>query len=281
VLTEWSSSGNANLNSKKFTGYERDGATGLDYAGARMYNSGRGRFMQPDPKGLEGAKKDLPQSLNRYSYVGNDPVNQIDPLGTNWIPINPCSFIICDSVTVTAYMNSGNISVAPGIIGGGAIVAELLDGNEGGGGGWDEQDRIRRERRAAWLTLTCNQPIIDAMTAAWERSGNGTLNTEAGFIAYVGSDTRGGIVNLPNTNQFGQITFNLSDVLPQGATLVAIFHTHPTNRASLPSQGDQTASNNLGVPIFVIHRNGVSVYDPALNETFTLRENLEWQQPCS
>jgi hypothetical protein len=90
--------------------------------------------MQPDPKGLEGAKKDLPQSLNRYSYVGNDPVNQIDPLGTNWIPINPCSFIICDSVTVTANVNSGNIPVAPGIIGGGAIVAELLDGNEGGGG---------------------------------------------------------------------------------------------------------------------------------------------------
>jgi RHS repeat-associated protein len=85
VLTEWSSSGNTNLNAKKFTGYERDAATGLDYAGARMYNSGRGRFMQPDPNGIGAANLRLPESLNRYSYVRNDPVNHIDPLGTDLI----------------------------------------------------------------------------------------------------------------------------------------------------------------------------------------------------
>jgi len=77
TLTEWSSSGNANLNTKKFTGYERD-VTGLDYANARMYNSGRGRFMQPDPAGMKAANLKLPQTLNQYSYVGNDPVNLID-----------------------------------------------------------------------------------------------------------------------------------------------------------------------------------------------------------
>jgi RHS repeat-associated protein len=91
VLTEWSSSSNTNLNSKKFTEYERDGATGLDYAGARMYNSGRGRFMQPDPieSGYNGqrpkplcvANMNETQGLNRYSYVKNDPVNFTDPLG--------------------------------------------------------------------------------------------------------------------------------------------------------------------------------------------------------
>src|SRR5262249_23730963 len=35
TLLEWASSGNTNLNTKKFTGYERDVATGLDYANAR------------------------------------------------------------------------------------------------------------------------------------------------------------------------------------------------------------------------------------------------------
>jgi RHS repeat-associated protein len=50
VLLEW---GSASLNTKKFTGYERDGATGLDYADARMYNSLRGRFMQPDQLSLQ------------------------------------------------------------------------------------------------------------------------------------------------------------------------------------------------------------------------------------
>jgi RHS repeat-associated protein len=78
VLMEW---GSASLNTKKFTGYERDGATGLDYAGARMYNSGRGRFMQPDPAGLKAANLGHPLSLNRYAYVYNDPANLIDPGG--------------------------------------------------------------------------------------------------------------------------------------------------------------------------------------------------------
>ncbi|MGE0133173.1 MAG: RHS repeat domain-containing protein [Blastocatellales bacterium] len=80
ALTEWSSSGNTNLNTKKFTGYERD-ATGLDYANARMYNSGRGRFMQADPMGLGAANLKSPQSLNRFAYVNNDPVNYIDRRG--------------------------------------------------------------------------------------------------------------------------------------------------------------------------------------------------------
>jgi hypothetical protein len=37
--------------------------------------------MQPDPLGLGAADVTNPQSLNRYSYVGNDPVNFVDPLG--------------------------------------------------------------------------------------------------------------------------------------------------------------------------------------------------------
>jgi RHS repeat-associated protein len=75
---EWGSSA---LNSLKFTGYERDGATGLDYANARMYNSARGRFMQSDPAGQRSANLELPESLNRYAYASNDPVNNIDPTG--------------------------------------------------------------------------------------------------------------------------------------------------------------------------------------------------------
>ena len=83
--------GSVSLNSHKFTGYERDWATGLDNANARMFASLRGRFMQSDPvtQGcggnapdiLAGADKRLPESLNRYNYVVNDPVNRTDPGG--------------------------------------------------------------------------------------------------------------------------------------------------------------------------------------------------------
>ncbi|MFY9531633.1 MAG: RHS repeat-associated core domain-containing protein [Candidatus Acidiferrales bacterium] len=52
--------------SHKFTGYERDSETGVDYAMARHMSSSLGRFMSPDPWG--GDRRN-PQTLNRYTYV--------------------------------------------------------------------------------------------------------------------------------------------------------------------------------------------------------------------
>jgi RHS repeat-associated protein len=69
------------FNQKKFTGYERDYAGGTYYAKARQYQPYRGRFMQADPLGLGASDLTNPQSLNRYSYVHNDPINFTDPLG--------------------------------------------------------------------------------------------------------------------------------------------------------------------------------------------------------
>jgi RHS repeat-associated protein len=67
----------------KFTGYERDSETGLDYAYNRYYNSRIGRFMSADPSGLASANFNSPQSLNRYAYVQNNPISAIDPSGLN------------------------------------------------------------------------------------------------------------------------------------------------------------------------------------------------------
>jgi RHS repeat-associated protein len=64
--------------SYKFTGYERDSETGLDYAFARYYSSRLGRFLSTDPLG--GAIGDL-QSHNGYAYVTNNPTNFTDPSG--------------------------------------------------------------------------------------------------------------------------------------------------------------------------------------------------------
>ncbi|MDX2044467.1 MAG: RHS repeat-associated core domain-containing protein, partial [Acidobacteriota bacterium] len=85
MLYEWQSSGQTYLNSHKFTGYERDWATNLNYAKARTYNHNRARFMQPDP--LQNWVSDTtdPLSFNLYGYVGNDSVNFVDPDGQ--IPI--------------------------------------------------------------------------------------------------------------------------------------------------------------------------------------------------
>ncbi len=65
---------------KRFTGYEKDEETGLDFAEARMYQNKHGRFTAPDPL-LSSASLGNPQTFNRYVYVGNNPVNVTDPSG--------------------------------------------------------------------------------------------------------------------------------------------------------------------------------------------------------
>ena len=67
-------------NRKKFTGYERDNETGLDFAQARFYASAHGRFTSPDPFSGSAIITN-PQTFNRYAFVGNNPINSVDPTG--------------------------------------------------------------------------------------------------------------------------------------------------------------------------------------------------------
>jgi RHS repeat-associated protein len=62
----------------KFTGYERDNETELDYAIARYYSPSLNRFYSTDP--LSGTIGSL-QSHNAYTYVLNNPLNYVDPTG--------------------------------------------------------------------------------------------------------------------------------------------------------------------------------------------------------
>lgn len=72
-------SSNQAFQPKRFTSYDRD-VNASDEAMFRRYNRQDSRFVQPDP--YEGSYNLAdPQSMNRYAYVQNDPVNFVDPSG--------------------------------------------------------------------------------------------------------------------------------------------------------------------------------------------------------
>lgn len=71
-------------NSRLFAGKEYDQESGLYYFRARYYDPKSGRFITQDR--FPGVIN-LPLSLNRYIYVGADPVNYADPDGAFWTGI--------------------------------------------------------------------------------------------------------------------------------------------------------------------------------------------------
>jgi RHS repeat-associated protein len=62
-----------------YTGHVNDPETGLVYMQARYYDAEAGRFLSVDPVGPTASNK---FDFNRYAYVNDNPVRNIDPDGT-------------------------------------------------------------------------------------------------------------------------------------------------------------------------------------------------------
>ncbi len=115
----------ADVDPYHFAGLDHDYESGLDHAQFREYSSAGGRWLSPDP--YQGSyDSSNPQSLNRYSYVLNDPLSQTDPTGqfTN------------GAATAAGCAGFGPIGcvIGAGIdLGLGAALGDILHGIFGGG----------------------------------------------------------------------------------------------------------------------------------------------------
>ena len=61
-----------NQDDRGYIGHVQDAATGLTYMQARYYDPTIGRFLSVGPVGFASGGVGY---LNRYAYVGNDPIN--------------------------------------------------------------------------------------------------------------------------------------------------------------------------------------------------------------
>jgi RHS repeat-associated protein len=111
-----------------FTGHEHDPEVGLINMRGRMYDPVVGRFLTADPFTSEPLST---QGMNRYSYVGNDPLNFVDPSGFQSDDISRGGGIGPGLVLGGAFVGGG---LSAGIIshGGGAALGGL--GGQVGGG---------------------------------------------------------------------------------------------------------------------------------------------------
>ena len=66
------------ITTRGFTGHEQVDSVGVIHMNGRIYDAKLGRFLQADPF-VQNPKNS--QSLNRYSYVLNNPLSHIDPTG--------------------------------------------------------------------------------------------------------------------------------------------------------------------------------------------------------
>ena len=92
--------------------YRDDGDAGLLHVGLRYYEPSVGRFITADP--LLG---DIfrPQSLNRYVYVENNPVNLVDPSGMTWADVG--AFVIIAALAFAAALTATTLGAAALIAG--------------------------------------------------------------------------------------------------------------------------------------------------------------------
>jgi RHS repeat-associated protein len=88
----------------RFAGAYFDTQTGLYHMGARYYDPNLQRWTQQDPK---SGHLMTPLSLNRYLYADDDPLNRMDPIGTNSCGLGSLLVDIWGFWTVTLFALGG------------------------------------------------------------------------------------------------------------------------------------------------------------------------------
>ena len=121
--------GTDSMTSRGFTGHEMLDEVGIIHMNGRIYDAKLGRFLQADP--IIQAPYDT-QSLNRYAYTRNNPLNAVDPTGYFFsLIVGIITAIIQVDLTLTV-IAVGLAAFAEAMVMGGSFGDALLAGLSAG-----------------------------------------------------------------------------------------------------------------------------------------------------
>jgi len=172
-----------------FTGREYDPASGLYYYRARYYDASTGRFINKDPIGFRGG------DTNLYRYVGNNPVNWIDPWGLVLTNEQIANILFNETRSFSGpNVNDARVNIANAIING---------------------DEALGDNRPITAPTTANVPPAeqqtyqacqDAVTTARNQQANGTDPTNGAMnFNFRNSDSTAPFFGLPLQTQVGPL----------------------------------------------------------------------------
>jgi RHS repeat-associated protein len=208
-----------------YAGYRYDSESGLYYVRNRYYDPVPGRFVSPDPLG-QGP------GLNVYAYVGNDPLNNVDPQGLWGFGLQASASVEGGAIVAGAGATG---SVGGGIFGGGS--QGLNVGGYASGGAF-----------AGGPGYGASYPAVQpggttAVAGAAAGGGGGIFFTNATSAAELGGPFNTYSLNTPiGSIQFGKsgstwIFSATCGVPPCGiGTPTGAVSTYPTNTAATPSK---------------------------------------------
>lgn len=129
----------ANVNPFRYRGYYFDAETGLYYLQTRYYDPELGRFISSDS--IEYLDPETIGELNLYAYCGNNPVMNVDPMGTSFLLTLIVGAIIAGVIAgsvkaIGTAINGGNAMECLGSFVGGFITGTVLGAATILGGGF-------------------------------------------------------------------------------------------------------------------------------------------------